>query len=92
MLLRNARTPPTRTHSVIFPEEQNISLFRRRKFNSHTTHVIRFKFLMCHSKLAKRGAFLHSGNSSPSIWLPGKGEDYAGRTVQAVRQISNIFK
>jgi len=92
MFLRNARTPPTRQDSVIFPDEANISLFRRRKFNSHTTHVIRFNFLMCHSKLAKRGAFSHSENKCQSSWLPGKGEGNAGRNVQALRQFPNIFK
>ena len=74
MFLRNARPPPTRTQSVIFPEERNVSPFRRRNFNCHTTHVMRFNFLMCHSKLAKRGALLHSENTSQSIWLPGRGE------------------
>jgi len=74
MFLRNARPPPTRTQSLIFPEEQNINPFRRRNFNSHTTHVMRSNFLMCLSKFAKRGVLLHSENTSQSIWLPGTEE------------------
>jgi len=48
--------------------------------------------MMCHSKLAKRGALLHSENTSRSICLPGKEEGYAEGAVQVVRQFPNIFR
>ena len=78
MFLRNARTPPTRTHSVIFPEEQNINLFRRRNFNSHITPVIRFNFLMCHSKLAKSGAIYIPKTHVKATGCPEKGKSTLG--------------